>query len=147
MKLIQHIDPSPDWPEWGHTGAGARVRLRDVEALIQAGAAREAVYYDDAKGIRRYPWKGAGFYVDEFGEPIAPVGPDAPSMTRIALRGLGLEDEALAELHASYFGPPPAGTPALTTALPDTPATQVLRRRLYDEAMAEAYGPDDEDDA
>lgn len=145
MKFIQHVPIDPSWPEFGTGPDGKPVRLTDVERLYEPGSdERAAVWFPvDGGRSRAYPWRDSGYYVDDAGEPIVPVGPDAPYMLRTHLRSLGFEDEELAAMHARYFGPPTPGTPTLTSARPDTPDLQVLRRRLFDEAMERAYAPTD----
>lgn len=130
MKLIQHVEIDPAWPEGGFQANGAPIRLADVETLLppkdQAG-----VYFLDPKDPRSrvYPWKNAGYYVDDAGAPVVPAGP--LPMSREDLLGLGFTDSWLdRERHG---GPPLAGTA-------DTFETQRRRRAAFDSVMAKLYG-------
>ena len=138
MKLIQHVPPEPDWPEMGFTYEGAPIRLADVEATFPVGSdARGGVYYLHQKkpGVKVYPWKEAGYYVDELGKVLSGAGP--LPMRLAELVALGLTDPVLFAEHAAYY-PDPAVAPH--HADPDAPETQVLRRKVYDEVMAAWYG-------
>ena len=139
MKLIQHVTPEPDWPEYGFTFEGERVRLVDVEATFPVGSdARAGVYYlhPTKPGVKVYPWKEAGYYVDDHEEPLVGAGPKPMPLAELV--GLGLTDQVLFAEHAAYY-PDPAVAPH-HHADPDAPKTQVLRRRVYDEVMAAWYG-------
>ena len=77
MKLIQHADVEPDWPEFGFTFDGRPVRLRDVEDIFPPGDERACVYYwhPTKPGVRVWPWKNSGYYVDDDGNVL--TGADA----------------------------------------------------------------------
>jgi len=143
MKLIQHVEVEPDWPEFGFTFEGKPIRLTEVEETFPAGSdERASVYYLSPKEQRTrvYPWKEAGYCVDDAGEPLAPVGvPLRARMAREELEALGLDDVRLDELHASYFGRDL--TAQLLAGQPDDVPLQELRRRRFDEATERAYAP------
>jgi hypothetical protein len=81
LTLIQHVEIEPDWPEHGFTFEGDPIRLTDVEATFSAGSTERACVYflhPTKPGVKVYPWKDAGYYVDEKGEAVAPTGPKLP---------------------------------------------------------------------
>lgn len=144
MRLIQHVDPDPAWPEFGYTADGRKIRLVEVEDTFPTGSdERGSVYYLKPDGVTRvYPWKEAGYYVDDEGQPIAPVGPAKLRMSRAELEGLGLTDARLDELHMHYLGRE-VGAPGLDPEAEDGPEMQERRRRFFDEAMRLAYAQTD----
>jgi hypothetical protein len=138
LTLIQHVDPEPDWPELGFTFEGEPIRLADVEERLPAGNARAGVYYlhPTKPGVKVWPWKDAGYYVDSDGEVLAAVGP--VPMPLAELVGLGLTDELLFSEHAAYYAhSPPRPHPHGDV---DTPEVQQVRRRVFDETMKAWYG-------
>lgn len=145
MRFVQHVGIDPAWPAFGFTEKGEEIALSEVEERFAAGTGeREGVYFKSPKdGARIWPWKHAGYYVDDAGNPIAPVGmPDQLRMSRAELLSLGMTDRELDVMHTRYFGRTPDGA-ALDPEAEDTPELQGLRRRYFDEAMGAAYDSTD----
>lgn len=136
MKLIQHVEPGADWPEMGFRADGTPIRLVDVELLLPEGELRAGVYFVHAKGHRVWPWKDAGYYVDDDGNPLAPVF-DVVPMPRHKLAALGLTDAQLWAEHARLF-PEQSRRPPAPDA-PDVSELQVERRRMYEAVTAAWY--------
>jgi hypothetical protein len=120
----------------GHRADGTPIRLADVETILPEGDQRAGVYFLHANGHKVWPWKEAGYYVDDDGEPLAPVF-DVVPMPRAKLEALGLTDAQLWAEHERLFPgkrrPPAAGAP-------DVAELQVERRRVYDAVTAAWYG-------
>lgn len=133
MKLIQHIELDPSWPEYGVRADGTPIRLADVEKDLPAGAERALVYFTRADGTKVWPWKEAGYYVDDAGEPLAPVF-DVMPMTRAELEAKGLDDATLWREYRAYFE---GGKSPLEG--PDASEVQVARRKTYDAVTAAWY--------
>lgn len=134
MKLVQHVEIDPSWPEYGVRGDGTPIRLADVETILPAGEHRAVVYFVHERGHKVWPWKDAGYYVDDEGNPLAPVFDIVP-MTRAQLESRGLDDATLEREHRRFF----PDAPSITLTGPDVAEVQVLRRRTYDAVCAEWY--------
>lgn len=135
MKLVQHIEPGPDWPEMGYRADGTPIRLADVETILPEGELRAGVFFVHSKGHKVWPWKEAGYYVDDAGTPLAPVF-DVVPMPRGKLQSLGLTDTALWAEHHRLF---PGVRKAPPQDAPDVSELQVERRRVYDEITTAWY--------
>lgn len=134
IKLVQHVEVEPDWPEFGVGPNGKRVRLADVERIYRDPNDRAQVYMtpDFAKGERVYPWKEAGYMVNATGEPCPPVGGEAPWMLESDLVAIGYSGDAqLRELYEVV-----TGKVADDLSGPDTLEVRAARRRMFDEATA-----------
>lgn len=129
MKLVQHVPVDPSWPEEGFRADGTPIRLADVEKLLSPDE-QAGVYYLHPKDGRShvYPWKNAGYYVDDVGAPIVPTF-QVP-MSRSDLLGLGFTDAWLDR--EERLDPPLSGAP-------DTADAQARRRVAFDAAMAKLY--------
>lgn len=136
MKLVQHVELNPSWPEYGVRGDGTPIRLADVETILPAGGQRSSVYFVHADGYKVWPWKEAGYYEDDEGTPLAPVF-DVVPMTRQDLHARGLTDAALWEEYARMF---PDGEHGPLVG-PDVSELQVRRRKIYDAVCREWYRP------
>lgn len=134
MKLIQHVDLDPSWPEFGHRADGSRIRLADVEAILPAGELRTQVWFE-RDGFKVFPWKEAGYYVDDQGQPMAPVF-DVVPMSRDELARIGLDDATLWSEYQAYFE---AGKHS-PFAGPDIAEVQVARRKMYQAVCVAWYG-------
>lgn len=135
ITLVQHADPQPDWPEFGFTFDGHPVRLRDVEEMFPPGDERGSVYYwhPTKPGVRVWPWKNSGYYVDDDGEVLTGAGPAPMSLAH--LRSLGLTDEQIFSEHRAYY----PESPVQPEGDPDSLDAQHLRRRVFDEVTAAWY--------
>lgn len=134
MKLIQHVEIDPSWPEYGVRPDGTPIRLADVEALLPAGELRAQVHYVSAKGFKVWPWKDAGYYEDDAGAPLAPVF-DVVPMPRHELVARGLDDATVwreCVRNGLRSGPSPL-------VGPDTSEVQVARRKAYDDVAKAWY--------
>jgi len=138
LRLVQNVTPEPDWPEFGIGPAGHRVRLANAGALPEA---ERAQVYFERDGIRVYPWKEAGYYVDaETGKPFwVDIDPAALLMSRDELEGLGFTDDELRRDYAKHF-PDRRRLAAELDPHGDSTPQRVLRRRLFDELMGALYG-------
>lgn len=133
MKLIQHVEIEPDWPEMGIGPNGHPIRLADVELTFPAGELRAQVYFK-RDGFKVWPWKEAGYYVDDEGQPLAPVF-DVVPMSRGELAAKGLDDATLWREYQAYFEGPLRALKG-----PDVSELQVARRRMYDAVTTAWYG-------
>lgn len=134
MKLIQHVLINPSWPEYGYRADGTKIRLADVETVLPAGEQRDGVFFVHEKGHRVWPWKEAGYYVDDDGEVLAPVF-DVVPMPRAELVQLGLDDATLWTEYQAYFE---AARRSPLEGL-DTAKVQVARRKMYDAVTGAWY--------
>lgn len=133
MKLIQHVEIDPSWPEYGLRADGSRIRLADVETILPAGELRSQVYFEK-DGHKVWPWKEAGYYVDDSGEAIAPVF-DVVPMPRDELVAKGLDDATLWSEYQAYYE---AGKHSPIGG-PDISEVQVARRKMYQAVMTAWY--------
>lgn len=134
MKLIQHVEPKADWPEMGVGPHGHPIRLADVETILPAGEQRAQVHFVHPKGHKVWPWKEAGYYVDDEGKPMAPVF-DVVPMSPEELAQTGLDDATLWSEYQAYFE---AGKHSPFGG-PDIAEVQVTRRRMYQAVTAAWY--------
>lgn len=125
MKFVQHVEIDPSWPEYGLRPDGSPIRLADVETILPEGELRSQVYFE-RDGFKVRPWKEAGYYVGDDGEPLAPVF-DVVPMSRDELARTGLDDAKLWSEYRVYFD---AGKHS-PIAGPDIAEAQVARRKMY----------------
>jgi len=138
MKYLQHVPLESGWPEHGVRMDGTPIRLADVEDTYPANSnERSSVYFfhPTKPGVRVYPWKEAGYAVDDGGTVLSGAGPLPMSVKQLA--GMGLTDEVIFAEHAAYY-PEPAVMPHPHDDL-DSPEAQRLRRRVFDEVCAAWY--------
>ena len=89
MKLIIPRELEPGWPEHGFTGYGKPIRMAD--AIKLSDGQLQMVYFTGPDGGPIWPWKNAGYYVDDDGEVIVPVG---TPMLRSQLRRSGIRTKS-----------------------------------------------------
>jgi len=130
MKYVLPRTIEPTWPEFVFTFGGRRIRTTDAVKLSDDDLA--VCYFVGPKGTRVWPWKNAGYYVDDDGEPLAPVG---GALSREALEGLGMTDATLDKEHRKIFEEP-SGVDVKGL---DNGPNQIARRAAFDKVMAALY--------
>lgn len=122
MKLVQSTALDPSWPEDAFKADGTPIKLAAAAKLKPAERAGVYFMLPNGKG-KAWPWKEAGYYVDDDGEPLAAVG---MPMRRDELAALGLTDKEL----------------GIDPRAPDTGALQRERRQAYEKLMHDTYSRD-----
>ncbi len=112
---------------------GKRVRREDVDRLTDRQ--RIDLWYVDENDQKRFPWSH---------EEAMFAHVPKPAMTRLQLRGLGLDDAKLQAMRVEEFGPPLPGEVALDGEMVDTREQMELRREVFDAVMGKRHGPEPE---